>query len=154
LILASGFALRIVFGATLINVEVSKWLYLTMISFSFFLSFGKRKSELEESENYGTNLREVLKYYNQNFLNQNMFLYLTLTIVFYSMWCVDEITVGRFETKNLSFTVPLVMVICMKYNLNLEKKSYGDPVEILLSDRVLIALIILYILIMAGIILL
>ena len=83
-----------------------------------------------------------------------MYLCLALTIAFYSLWCVDPINIAKFGTNYLVFTVPLVMVICMKYSLNIEGNSYGDPVEVLLSDKILIILVLIYALTMMGIILL
>lgn len=151
-ILVTSFVLRVIYGATLISVEVSNWLYLTIISFSFYLSLGKRRNELEKSKISGSNVREVLKYYNKSFLDKNMYLCLALTIVFYSLWCVDPINIEKFQTNLLVFTVPLVMLVCMKYSLNIEGDSYGDPVEVLLSDKVLIFLTLLYIVVMAGLI--
>jgi len=151
-ILVISFVLRVLYGAALINVEVSNWLYLTIISFSFYLSLGKRRNELEKCEATGVNVRDVLKYYNKGFLDKNMYLCLALTIVFYSLWCVDPINIEKFETNLLVFTVPLVMLICMKYSLNIEGESYGDPVEVLLSDKILIILVIIYLIVMAGLI--
>lgn len=42
------------------------------------------------------------------------------------------------------WTIPLVLLICMKYSLNIESNSSGDPVEVLLKDKVLILLIGIY----------
>jgi len=151
-ILVTCFVLRVIFGATLINVVVSNWLYLTIISFSFYLSLGKRRNELQKSEVSGRNVRDVLKFYNKDFLDKNMYLCLALTIAFYSLWCVDPINIEKFGTNYLVFTVPLVMIICMKYSLNIEGNSYGDPVEVLLSDKVLIILSLLYVLGMIGLV--
>ena len=152
-ILVTCFLLRVILGAILINVAVSNWLYLTIISFSFYLSLGKRRNELERSTESGINVRDVLKYYNKSFLDKNMYLCLALTIIFYSLWCVDPINIEKFGTNYLVFTVPLVMIICMKYSLNIEGDSYGDPVEVLLADKILIILVLLYIIAMMGIIL-
>ncbi len=148
IVLVASFVARIIYGAVLINVEVSNWLYLTVISFSFYLSLGKRRNELQKSESTGVNVREVLKYYNKDFLDKNMYLCLALTIAFYSLWCVDPVNIMKFGTNYLVFTVPLVMIICMKYSLIIEGDSYGDPVEVLLSDKILLGLVLLYVLIM------
>lgn len=78
-ILVSGFLLRVVYGASIILVSVSNWLYLTILSFSFYLGLGKRRNELTKSTNI---TRKVLKKYNKNFLDKNMYLFLTLTIAF------------------------------------------------------------------------
>ena len=147
--LVIGFVLRVVYGASIINVEVSNWLYLTIISFSFYLALGKRRNELQA----GTDTRVVLKYYNKDFLDKNMYMFLTLMIVFYSMWCVDASNIVKFDNK-LIFTVPILMIICMKYSMNIERQSEGDPVEILFSDKVLMALVLIFIICIGAIVIL
>ena len=145
--LVIGFVLRVVYGASIINVEVSNWLYLTIISFSFYLALGKRRNELVA----GTNTRDVLKFYNKDFLDKNMYMFLTLMIVFYSMWCVDASNIAKFG-NNLIFTVPILMLIAMKYSLNIEGDSDGDPVEVLLSDRILMLLALIFIIAVGAIV--
>ena len=146
--LVIGFVLRVVYGASIINVEVSNWLYLTIISFSFYLALGKRRNELVA----GTNTRDVLKFYNKDFLDKNMYMFLTLMIVFYSMWCVDASNIAKFG-NNLIFTVPILMLIAMKYSLDIEGDSDGDPVEVLLSDRILMLLALIFIIAIGVIVL-
>ena len=46
-ILASGFVIRILFGALLAGTDVSVWLYLVIVTGSFYVSLGKRRNELE-----------------------------------------------------------------------------------------------------------
>lgn len=149
--LVSCFVLRVFYGATLINVEVSNWLYLTIMSFSCYLALGKRRNELQKVDNK-SNTREVLKYYNKDFLDKNMYMCLALAIGFYSMWCVDTYNIERFGNQ-LMFTVPIFLLICMKYSLNIEGDSFGDPVEVLLSDKVLVALVLLFVIFVGFIVL-
>lgn len=144
-ILVSGFFLRVLYGAVIIGVEISSWLYLTIISFSFYLSLGKRRNEIEKN---GTQSRKVLQYYTKEFLDKNMYMCLALTIVFYALWCVSPMSMEKFNSQYLIWTVPLVMIICMKYSLTVEGDSHGDPVEVLLSDKILMALVGLYVIIM------
>ena len=154
IILVLCYVIRVVYGAVLINVFVSYWLYLTIISFAFYLSLGKRRNELDMKDISGENenTREVLKYYTKGFLDKNMYMCLALTIVFYSLWCVDTSTIEKFNVNYLMFTIPLLIIICMKYSLNIEGDSYGDPVEVLLADKVLIILVVLYVISMGTII--
>lgn len=144
-ILVSGFFLRVLYGAVIIGVEISSWLYLTIISFSFYLSLGKRRNEIEKN---GTQSRKVLQYYTKEFLDKNMYMCLALTIVFYALWCVSPMSMEKFNSQYLIWTVPVVMIICMKYSLTIEGNSHGDPVEVLLSDKILMALVGLYVIIM------
>lgn len=140
-ILVSGFLLRVLYGSAITSIEVSNWLYLTVISMSFYLGLGKRRNELNTQ---GSKSRKVLKFYNHNFLDKNMYMCLGLTIVFYSLWCVDSTTIARYSNNNIVWTVPLVMLICMKYSLNVEGESDGDPVSVLLKDKILMGMAFLY----------
>lgn len=139
-ILVSGFLIRVLYGASIVDVEISNWLYLTVISAAFYLGFGKRRNEIKK---VGNKSREVLKYYNKDFLDKNMYICLSLTIVFYALWTVDPINVAK-ASNMLVWTVPFIMLILMKYSMNIENDSFGDPVNVVLEDKVLIITIILY----------
>ena len=73
---------------------------------------------------------------------------LTLANVFYALWSMDENTTALYHNNHLVFTVPIVLLITMKYSLDVEGESDGDPVEVLLHDKVLLALCVLYLAIM------
>lgn len=148
-ILVSGFLIRVLYGSAVTAIEVSNWLYLTVISMSFYLGLGKRRNELVTQ---GSKSRKVLKFYNHDFLDKNMYMCLGLTIVFYSLWCVDSTTIARYSNSNIVWTVPLVMLICMKYSLNVEGNSDGDPVSVLLKDKILMGMVFLYAMIVLFII--
>lgn len=53
--LAFGFLVRILYGASLCDIWVSKWLYLTVLAFSLYLGLGKRKKKWK---NAGSRKRE------------------------------------------------------------------------------------------------
>lgn len=147
-ILVFGFLLRVIFGSIIINTPISGWLYLTVMSISFFLGLGKRRNEVKKQ---GTESRTVLKYYSKDFLDKNMYMFLSMTIIFYSLWCVDQWTILRLG-KEVIFTIPLVIFICMKYSLNIEGDSFGDPVDVLLKDKLLCILVVMYGILSLGII--
>lgn len=140
-ILMSGFLLRLLYGAAATQIPVSNWLYLTVVSMAFYLGMGKRRNELCRQ---GQQARPVLRRYSREFLDRMGYLFLTLTIVFYSLWTVDPVTLSRPHGARLIWTVPLVMLICMRYSLDIEGDSDGDPTEVLFRDRVLLALVVLY----------
>lgn len=150
-ILVSGFLLRILYGAAVCNIEISNWLYLTVLSMSFYLGLGKRRNELLKQKN-NTNTRKVLKYYTHNFLDKNMYVALGLMITFYALWTVDPITTERLSNNALVWTVPLLIIIFMKYSLNIEGDSDGDPVEVIIKDKILLGLITSFVLLTAGMI--
>lgn len=142
-ILVSGFLLRLLYGSTITDIAVSSWLYLTVMAMSFYLSLGKRRNELIRLGNEPT--RHVLRYYSRAFLDKNMYMFLALVNVFYALWCMNN------ENSAFIFTVPIVMLIGLKYSLAVEGDSDGDPVEVLLHDKVLIVLCSVYALAMMAI---
>ena len=140
-ILVSGFVLRVLYGSGITDIEISSWLYLTVISMSFYLGLGKRRNELARQKNVS---RKVLEFYNHNFLDKNMYICLALTITFYALWTVDPVTIVRLSNNFLVWTVPLVIIICMKYSLNIEGDSDGDPVEVVMRDKILLGMVLLF----------
>lgn len=135
-ILVSGFFLRILFGSLITNIVISTWLFLTIIASSFYLALGKRRNELRVSTG---KTRAVLKLYNHEFLDKNMYMCLALANVFYSLWAAD------YSNAKMIWSVPMVLVISMKYSLNVEGDSDGDPTEVILHDKVMIAMVIAYV---------
>lgn len=142
-ILVSGFLIRMIYGAIVTQIEISNWLYLTVLSFSFYFALGKRRNELK---NIGDNSREVLSSYSESFLDKNMGMFLTLGNAFYALWSMDEKTIAEHSSNLLVFTVPIVLLITLKYSLTIEGESDGDPVEVLIKDKTLLFLTCLYIL--------
>lgn len=140
-ILVAGFLIRILYGAFVTGITISNWLYLTVIALSFYFALGKRRNELKQ---VGGETRKVLKAYPLNFLDKNMGMCLTLANVFYALWSMDEKTRAFYENDYLIFTVPIVLLITLKYSLDVEGDSDGDPVEVLLRDKVLLGLCVLY----------
>jgi 4-hydroxybenzoate polyprenyltransferase len=146
IILVSGFLIRVLYGADVTDIEISNWMYLTVITLAFYFALGKRRNELKQIG--GGETRKVLKSYPINFLEKSMNMCLTLANVFYALWSVDENTMKFYGNKYLIFTVPIVLLITMKYSLTVEGDSDGDPVEVLVHDKALIILCLLYLAVM------
>jgi 4-hydroxybenzoate polyprenyltransferase len=148
-ILVAGFLIRIIYGAMVTDIRISSWLYLTVIAVSFYFALGKRRNELKKAGDGST--RKVLRFYPESFLDKNMYMCLALANVFYALWSMDEDTAAAYGNDSLVLTVPIVLVITMKYSMDIEGKSDGDPVEVLVHDRVLMLLCVLYIAAMLAI---
>jgi 4-hydroxybenzoate polyprenyltransferase len=136
-LLVSGFLLRVFYGAAITAISISNWMYLTVMMLSFFLGLGKRRNELIRTGSDST--RNVLRFYNKEFLDKFMYMCLSIAIVFYSLWCVDPATIQSSGNK-LVFTIPVAIALCMKYSLDIEGNSDGDPVNVVLKDKLLLLL--------------
>ncbi|MCM1081993.1 MAG: UbiA prenyltransferase family protein [Clostridium sp.] len=144
-LLSAGYLIRVFYGASIAEVEVSSWLYLTVMTGAFYLGMGKRRNELKKITD--ANTRSVLQKYNYEFLDKNMHVCVGLAITFYALWAIQT------NYSGMIWTVPLVMIILMKYSLDVENdKSEGDPMGVILGDKTLIALVALYVAIVFAII--
>ncbi len=131
-LLVSGFFLRVLYGSAVTGVRISGLLYLTVISLSMFFAYGKRRNE---KKSCGTSSRKVLQYYSEQYLNSNLYIYMGLFIVFYSIWSLNA-----DESGVLICTVPLGMVMMMRYVYTLEVDEHGNPVDVILHDKILLLL--------------
>lgn len=137
-VLSAGFVVRIFYGGGLAGIFISDWMFLTVLSAACYFSFGKRRNELRQ---YGSQSRQALQKYPCEFLDKSMQLFLGLTIVFYSLSCADKDTSVAQAGVNLIWSVPVVLIICLRYHLLLENESCdGDPVELVLADKWLLLL--------------
>ena len=104
LILASGFVIRVLYGASVANIECSSWLLLLIMTMSLYLGTGKRRNELIKTDSCNT--REVLKKYSVKYLDNMMRTFLTLSLVFYSLWSAGiDNSNGQTVRKLISITV-------------------------------------------------
>lgn len=134
IILAIGFLIRVLYGGAISGIEVSAWLYFTVLALSIYMSLGKRRNELK---NQGECVRKVLRYYNYRVTNAFMYMFFILTLVFYTLWCVAVASIGKFSIS-IYFTIPLVFLVIARYSKDIEGKVDGDPVNVVLKDRWLI----------------
>jgi len=138
-ILAAGFVLRVLYGASVVDTGVSRWLYLTVLAGAFYLGLGKRRGELLT---VGSKTRKVNEFYTENFLDKNMYVCSALALVFYSLWATDPVHIAH---HSLFWTIPIVMILVMTYSLDVERDgSMGDPVDVLTANKTLALFGLLY----------
>lgn len=150
-ILASGFLIRLLYGAAITNITISFWLCMTVLALSFYLGLGKRRNELRKNGSEAEKIRGVLKFYNAEFLDKNMYMCMGMAIMFYALWTGAEETIQKMGSDTQMWTVPLAIIMAMKYSLDIECGEYADPVEVILKDKWLLLLGVVYALVMVGI---
>ena len=149
--IASGFMLRVLAGAFVIDVYVSKWLILTTMFLALYLAVMKRRSELTIQNNNDTRL--VLKDYSEKFIDQISAISSGGLIICYALYSVAERTVAEFGTDYFVLTTIFVVFGVFRYMYLVLKKSKGEnPTEVMLSDTPMIVNTLLYILVITGII--
>jgi 4-hydroxybenzoate polyprenyltransferase len=143
--IAGGFVIRAVAGAVVISVPVSPWLYLCVVLGALFLGFGKRRHELLLLENDAGRHRPSLDEYSVPLLDQILVVVATATVVAYSLYTFTAETLPR--NKAMMLTIPFVLYGVLRYFYLIHQRNLGgSPEEALLSDRPLLATVVLWLL--------
>lgn len=172
LAIASGYILRVYAGEAASGFHISVWLLLTVISVSLFLAIGKRRSELTLlSTNKGVNIaaiRKSLSHYSERLLDVYASIFATSTFISYALFTFLETPKGIkldlsvllpdflpafFQKKWLMITIAPVVYGLMRYLQDIYEKREGEsPERVLLSDKPLLATVIIWILLVITII--
>ncbi|MDD5706810.1 MAG: decaprenyl-phosphate phosphoribosyltransferase, partial [Kiritimatiellae bacterium] len=150
--IAAGFVLRAVAGAAVIAVRISPWLLLCAFLLALFLALCKRRHEKKSLGSNEAGHRSALSGYNLRLLDQFIAIVSGATIVSYAMYTLSGETSARFGTGWLGLTIPFVMFGLFRYlDLVYRRDGGGRPERTLLTDKVLLATILLYALTALGI---
>ncbi len=163
LFIAAGYILRVLAGEVISGYHISVWLLLTTVSLSLFLAVGKRRSELTLLRNqtgaHIANVRKSLSHYSDHLLDAYSMMFATTTLIFYSLFTflestrsvqLPEILLPEFlpeylQRKWLMITILPVIYGVMRYLQDIYEKSEGEsPDRVLLSDKALLAAVILW----------
>jgi 4-hydroxybenzoate polyprenyltransferase len=144
LAIATGFILRMVAGAAVINIAISKWLYICTISLSLFIAFCKRRAEMNALETPESH-RLVLGQYSPYMLDQMISALTALTIMAYTLYTLADETVAKLGSQNMLLTIPFVVYGIFRYlYLVHQKQQGGEPENIILADKPLLINILLW----------
>lgn len=162
--IAAGYILRVLAGEAITGYHLSVWLILTTISLSLFLAVGKRRSELTLLKNYtGAKVEEIrlsLSHYSEPLLDVFITIFATSTFMFYSMFTFLESPRGiqinldillpdflpyYLQRKWLMITIAPVIFGLLRYLQDIYEKKEGEsPDRVLLSDKSLLASVIIW----------
>lgn len=135
-VVASGFVLRVMAGGAATDVPVSGSLLLVASFGSLFMVAGKRFSEIRAvGPDGGT--RRSLEVYSESYLRFVWSLAAAVTVVTYVQWSFAD-AAGR--PGDVSWGVisvaPLVLGM-LRYAVDIDRGSAGAPEDLVLGDRVL-----------------
>jgi 4-hydroxybenzoate polyprenyltransferase len=151
--IATGFLIRIYAGAVVVNLHMSVWFLLTVVSASLFLAVGKRQSERTLLQGYKDlgSTRKTLKRYSQRLLDQYTSMFANATWLTYALFTFQnesirppESLLGLYtwlprsfqSTKLLMATVPLVIFGVMRYLQLVYESNQGEsPEKVLTNDK-------------------
>lgn len=136
---ASGFLLRAVAGAVVIQVAISHWLILCASLLSLFLGFCKRRSELATLADQAAQHRSILREYSFPFLDQMISVVTASTVVAYCLYTLDPEVQAKLGTDWLPLTIPFVLYGIFRYlYLVYQRDEGGSPTRAFYADRPLL----------------
>lgn len=143
--IAAGFVLRAVAGGLVISVPISDWLLICTILLALFLGLCKRRHELTLLAAGAPGHRRILEEYDPYLLDQMIAVVAASTLVAYIIYCLSSDTAERFGTRWLVLTVPFPIYGIFRYLYIVHRKDGGgNPSEMLLTDRPLLACVALW----------
>jgi len=146
-VIATGFVLRAIAGATALAVRISPWLLLCTFLLALFLALCKRRHEKILLEGGGEQHRAALAGYDRYLLDMQIGIIASATLVCYAIYTLSAETVQRFGTNRLGLTIPFVVFGIFRYlELVYRHDEGGSPEKVLLTDKVLIATLACYLL--------
>lgn len=151
--LASFYLLRVVSGTFVAQIGFSHWMIFTTFLLAMFLGFNKRRQELIGMRHEAVQHRPVLAGYNRYFIDQMISVLTASIVVVYMLYTVDERTVVMFGTNHLTYSIPCIYYGIFRYLYLVHKKRFGDdPTRVVLSDFMMQANLIVWILICVAVI--
>lgn len=164
LFIAAGYILRVLAGEVISGYHISVWLLLTTVSLSLFLAVGKRRSELTLLRDFSSTkieeIRKSLSHYSERLLDAYTVMFATATFMFYSFFTFLENPRGikisidlllpdflpyYLQRKWLMITILPVIYGLMRYLEDIYEKKEGEsPDRVLLSDKSLLASVIIW----------
>jgi decaprenyl-phosphate phosphoribosyltransferase len=135
---ASGFLLRAVAGGVATQVGLSQWFLIAAGFGSLFMAAGKRYAEKRLVLDTGVAIRPVLDHYTTTYLRFVWTLSAGVLVTTYSLWAFTLRQTSTNEWSVVSI-VPFVMAL-LRYGVDVDSGSAGEPEEIVLRDRMLLVL--------------
>lgn len=145
LVISSGFVLRAIAGAIVLDVIISAWLLLCTFFLAIFLALCKRRHEKILLHDLAGNHRPSLDSYDEKLTDMLIGIISSATIVCYSMYTLSQSTMDKFGTDKLGFTIPFVVFGIFRYlDLAYRHGKAGRPEKVLLTDIPILVNLALY----------
>lgn len=133
-IVSSGFLLRALAGGVAAGVDLSPWFLLVASFGSLFMVAGKRYSEVRLVGEGAGATRKSLETYSASYLRFVWGVAASVSVVVYTLWAIglerDNVLLPQLSI------VPFTIAI-LRYAVDIDRGLAGEPESIVLGDRVL-----------------
>ena len=133
---ASAYLLRAIAGGVATGIPLSQWFLLVAAFGSFFMVSGKRYSELKSlGSEAGT--RRSLTRYSESYLRFAWMMSAVMVLISYSLWAFENRGAGTLGIPWTAISIAPFTLALLQYALEVDAGTAGEPEEVVLKDRVL-----------------
>jgi decaprenyl-phosphate phosphoribosyltransferase len=133
---ASAYLLRAIAGGVATGIPLSQWFLLVAAFGSFFMVSGKRYSEMKSlGSEAGT--RRSLTRYSESYLRFAWMMAAVMVLVSYSLWAFQNPGGGALGVPWTAISIAPFTLALLQYALEVDAGTAGEPEEVVLNDRVL-----------------
>jgi decaprenyl-phosphate phosphoribosyltransferase len=135
-VVASAFLLRAIAGGVATGIPLSQWFLLVAAFGSFFMVSGKRYSEMKAlGSDAGT--RRSLTRYSESYLRFAWMMAAVMVLISYSLWAFENRGSGALGVPWTAISIAPFTLGLLQYALEVDAGTAGEPEEVVLNDRVL-----------------
>jgi len=139
---ASGFLLRAIAGGVATGVQLSQWFLIAAGFGSLFMAAGKRYAEIRLTQETGVPIRPVLTRYTPSYLRFVWTMSAGVLVTTYALWAFTLTGATSNQWAVISI-VPFVVAL-LRYSVDVDSGAAGEPEEIVLHDRMLMVLALIW----------
>jgi decaprenyl-phosphate phosphoribosyltransferase len=133
---ASAYLLRAIAGGVATGIPLSQWFLLVAAFGSFFMVSGKRYSEMK-SLGSGAGTRRSLTRYSESYLRFAWMMSAVMVLISYSLWAFENRGAGTLGIPWTAISIAPFTLALLQYALEVDAGTAGEPEEVVLKDRVL-----------------
>ncbi|PZX61933.1 UbiA prenyltransferase family protein [Hydrotalea sandarakina] len=148
-----GFVFRVLGGGEATNTLTTHWIIILVFLLMFSVALAKRRDDLVLSHGSNEIYRQSQLGYSIQFIDIAKTISFTVTLVAYIIYSVSNDVIERIGSNYVYITSLPVFLGIMRYiQLTVVYKKSGSPVDLVLKDKFLITIILLWIFIFGIII--
>lgn len=146
MLVSFGFVLRLILGGIVCDIWLSPWIVSLTFLIALLLAFAKRRDDVILLNNGEKIIRKSIINYNIPFLDQTLAVLAAITIVCYIMYTVSPDVIDRIGSDYVYSSSIFVIGGILRYlQIALVFKRTGSPTKVLINDRFIQSMIILWI---------
>lgn len=147
-VVSSGFLLRAIAGGMAAGIELSQWFVLAAVFGSLFIASGKRYSEARLAPTVEGTIRKNLDDYSPSYLRFVWGTAAATLIMTYGLWAFEI----REQTGSILAAISMgpFIVAVLRYAVDVDSGNAGEPETIVLNDRLLQVLGLVWVVLLAG----